>query len=153
MCETTTPCIKLIMYLIAKLLLLIAQANWYRWTHRRVWSTFNWFHSIDVRPIDFILFHGEGSERCSGMVKDGHFLLTVERAYGNGNAKLPPCIDSTAHWVLETAIGAAVFSTATENHGGQFSVHGVLFFCFLSFCFARFLDFGFGLRPWQRRST
>ena len=56
----------------------------------------------------------------------------IENASGDGNAKSPPCIDSTARWELRTAIAMAVSSTAAENWGGQFELHGVLFLVVLS---------------------
>ena len=61
----------------------------------------------------------------------------LDNPSGDGNAKSPRYIDSKARWELGTAIAAAVSSTAVENHGWEFAVHGVCYL-FLGFVFARF---------------
>ena len=47
-----------------------------------------------------------------------------DKTAGNDNAKLPPYIDSMAHWECVVALAAAGSPVATDYHDAEFGLHG-----------------------------
>ena len=88
----------------------------------------------------------EGSVVNKVSQKLAFFAFSVRNALvhasGDGNAKSPPQVHSTARWERRTALAAAVSPMAAEHCGWESEVHteAIVFFIFV---FARFFCFAF----------
>ena len=78
---------------------------------------------------------GFAIHHCSGVgwrreAAEDKYFSRVAEGLGNGRvpaiagAKPPSRIGDMAHWDHWAAIAAALSSAASENHGGEFGVHG-----------------------------